>query len=795
MAANKIVATKIDRKMNLAWKSLAAVCALVLGVYAYSAGSGAMESLLPNPAGTDYNLLVQGLRAGQLSLKKDVPPGLAQLADPYDPVANAPFRSAPYGLHDLSYYKGRLFLYFGITPALILFWPFAALTDQYLFHRDAVAVFSAIGFLTSAGLLLALWRRYFADVSAWVVAACALALGLATGLPILVSSAEVYQVPISCGYMLTMLALAAIWCALHEPHRRWRWLAAASVAYGLAVGARPSLLFGAVILLAPVAQARRERRQVWAALLAATVPIILIGLGLMLYNSLRFDSPFEFGEHYELEASRVTQGFFSLRYLWFNFRVYFLEPARWGGRFPFVHDIVAPPVPPGHGGVEKAFGILTNVPLVWLALAVPLAWRGRPAEARSILRGFLLAVALLFGICALTVSLFWCAISRYEVDFLPALLLLAVVGILGLERALAPIPSSGLADQPARRRTARWCWGLLLGFSVAFNLLASARQHAEVHYSVGTDLVRLGRIQEAIGQYEQALQIEPDYTEAHYNLANAFLQTGNLAEAIGHFYEALPSLPESTMAPYGDAVHDTLGNALLQAGRLPEAIKQYEQALQIKPDYAEAHYNLGNALTRAGRVLEAINHYQRAIQIKPDYAEAHYRLAVALEKAGNIPDAIRHYEQAVRINPDYDQAHRDLALALEQTHRAREAIGHYEQALRIKPDRPLVENNLAWLLATLAPADGGDPVRAVTMAERICQLTDYRMPPYLDTLAAAYASAGRFDDAVAIARKAIDLANSAGLPQVAKQIESRLQLYRRGQPYRRTVDATNPPNP
>src|ERR1035437_4817949 len=98
--------------------------------------------------------------------------------------------------------------------------------------------------------------------------------------------------------MLTMLTLGAIWCALHEPERRGWWLAAARVAYGLAVGARPSLLFGAVILLVPVAQAWRERRRTWA-LLTAAGPIVLIGLGLLLYNYLRFDNPLEFGQRYQ----------------------------------------------------------------------------------------------------------------------------------------------------------------------------------------------------------------------------------------------------------------------------------------------------------------------------------------------------------------------------------------------------------------------------------------------------------------------------------------------------------------
>jgi 4-amino-4-deoxy-L-arabinose transferase-like glycosyltransferase len=140
--------------------------------------------------------------------------------------------------------------------------------------------------------------------------------------------------------MLTMLALAAIWKALHEPGRRGWWLAAASVAYGLAVGARPSLLFGAVILLVPVVYASREQRRVWTLLIAAIGPITLIGLGLMFYNALRFDNPFEFGCRYQLSGARpITAELFGLRYLWFNFRVYFLEPVRWSGHFPFVSEI------------------------------------------------------------------------------------------------------------------------------------------------------------------------------------------------------------------------------------------------------------------------------------------------------------------------------------------------------------------------------------------------------------------------------------------------------------------------
>jgi len=769
--------------MKSAWGSLAAVCALVIAVYACLARSAAWESLSPNAADSYYNLLVRGFRAGQLNLKKVVPPGLIQLADPYDSAANARFCIGPDHLVDLSYYKGRLYLYFGVTPALILLWPFVALTGHYLFDGQAAAIFCAFGFLAGGALLFALWRRYFAEVSVWVVVAGTLALGLGIVVPVMLPGSEVYEVAVSCGYALTMLALAAIWKALHEPERKkgW-WLAAASVAYGLALGARPSLLFGAVILLVPVAQAWRERRPIWAALMAATGPIILIGLGLMLYNALRFDNPFEFGWRYQLNASRqITAQQFSLRFLWFNFRVYFLEPARWGSRFPFVHDITLPPLPVGQEWVQHPFGLLTNIPLVWLALAVPLAWRGRSADVRSTLCGFLAAVALLFGIGTLAMSLFWAACIRYEMEFLPWLVLLAVVGIFGLERTLA--------DRRVWRRAARLIWGLLLGFSVAFNMFASSVRYAEVDNDLGVTLVSGGRVPEGIARYEQALRLDPDEAAAHNNFGLALASSGRVPEAIAQYEQALRIKPNYPVAHYN------LGLAFGQAGRLPEAMSQYEQALRIKPDYGDAHNNLGIALAQAGRLPEAIQEYEQAIQIEPDSAEAHYNLGKAFLQERRLSDAIGQYEQALRINPDYAAAHYNLGVALAQTGRIGEAIAHFEQALRSKPGDPEVQNNLAWLLATHAPSAGGDPVRAVTLAERACALTGNSAFPYLDTLAAAYAAAGRFDAAVATAQKAIDLARSAGQTNLVKEIEVRLELYRSGRAYSQSTAVTSPGNP
>ena len=672
--------------MNRAWKPLAAVCALVIGVYAYVVQPGVIERVGLKAADAYYNLLVQGFRAGQLSVNKEAPPALAKLADPY--VLSTSLRSA--GVLDLSYYKGRLYLYFGVTPALILFGPFAALTGHYLFHRQAVMIFCGLGFLASVGLLRALWRRYFTDVSLGVVVACVVALGLAAGVPVLLSQADVWEVPISCGYMLTMLALGAIWYALHE--REWRgwWLMAASAAYGLAVGARPSLLFGAIILLVPVVQAWRERRKIWALLMAATGPIVLIGLGLMLYNALRFNNPFEFGQHYQLHAERqMARQFFSLHYLWFNFRVYFLEPVRWTARSPFVQGIVMPPVPAGHSVPERPFGVLTTIPLVWLALAVPLAWRDRSEPAGGVLRWFVTAVALLSGISALTVGLFYGACARYEVDFLPGLVLLAVIGILSLERALAPTSESGQAGRPVRRRAVRWGWGLLLGFSVAFNLLAGVEYSAERQTVLGSQLFRAGKFPRRSGTTSErcgSTPITPRRTTiwepSCRRRVGSAMPSGSMNKRCGSspisprrttiwgpFWRSWAGRrrrSSSTSRRCGSTPitprHTTIsGRSWRNWAGCRRRLSTTSRRCGSSPISAKRHYNLGMALAQTGKIEEAIAQYEQALRINPDDAEAHCNLGIALGQAGKTSEAIEHLQQALRIKPHYAQAQNALA--------------------------------------------------------------------------------------------------------------------------------------
>jgi tetratricopeptide (TPR) repeat protein len=230
--------------------------------------------------------------------------------------------------------------------------------------------------------------------------------------------------------------------------------------------------------------------------------------------------------------------------------------------------------------------------------------------------------------------------------------------------------------------------------------------------------------------------------------------------------------------------HNNLGLFLWQAGNESEAIQHYRDSLRFNPSSPEAHNNLASALFKLGRVPEALNHFEEALCINPNYGEARFNMGLALAQIGRTQEAIAQYQEAVRIRPDDARAHNNMGVALLKLGEFRKALDQYERALEIDPDYASAHNNLAWLLATVEPAAGGDPARAILHAERACALTHHRVAEYHDTLAAAYAADNRFDDALTTAQKAIDLARGAGRSKLAREIEARQQLYRGKRVYR-----------
>jgi protein O-mannosyl-transferase len=296
----------------------------------------------------------------------------------------------------------------------------------------------------------------------------------------------------------------------------------------------------------------------------------------------------------------------------------------------------------------------------------------------------------------------------------------------------------------------------------------------EVCYNLGNALLKKGSVDEAIAHFQKALQINPDYAAAHNNLGNTLLKKGSVDEAIAHFQKALQIRPGNAEA------HNNLGLALFQKGQADEAMVQYQMALEIQPDSAEAHNNLGLALFQKGRVDEAMVQYQMALEIQPDNPEAHNNLGLALFQKGRVDEAIIHFQKALQINPNDEKARIILGNALVKEGGMGEAMVHYQKALQINPHSAEAQNNLAWLLATAPQASLRNGNQAVELAQQANQQAGGRNPIILRTLAAAYAEAGRFPEAVATAQHALQLAGAQTNTTQAGAIRSQLELYQAG---------------
>jgi Flp pilus assembly protein TadD len=159
-------------------------------------------------------------------------------------------------------------------------------------------------------------------------------------------------------------------------------------------------------------------------------------------------------------------------------------------------------------------------------------------------------------------------------------------------------------------------------------------------------------------------------------------------------------------------------------------------------------------------------------------------LGLALSNLGRTDEAIEHFRTAIGMRPDQARAHNGLASCLLKQGQAATAIASYREAVRLDPKWPLPAQRLAWIYATHPDAALRDGAAAVSLAEQSLQLSSRPAPEIFDTLAAAYAEAGRHEEAVRAARQALDLCSSSGRTVLAEEIRRRMALYGAGRAFR-----------
>jgi tetratricopeptide (TPR) repeat protein len=210
----------------------------------------------------------------------------------------------------------------------------------------------------------------------------------------------------------------------------------------------------------------------------------------------------------------------------------------------------------------------------------------------------------------------------------------------------------------------------------------------------------------------------------------------------------------------------------------------WRRALACTSRNSGAEQNLGQAIHEKGNVSEAMVHFQNALRIDPSQAPVHSALGVALLEMGRADQSLISLKRALEIDPNDADAHYNFGNTLLQLGRAREAVAQYTRALEINRDDIEAQNNLAWVLATCPDAAVRNGLQAVAIAERADSLTMGKSPIISGTLAAAYAEAGRFADAVKAAERAFQLASAEGNQSRASSIRAQIELYQTATPFR-----------
>jgi tetratricopeptide (TPR) repeat protein len=189
---------------------------------------------------------------------------------------------------------------------------------------------------------------------------------------------------------------------------------------------------------------------------------------------------------------------------------------------------------------------------------------------------------------------------------------------------------------------------------------------------------------------------------------------------------------------------------------LDEAIVEFRKAIRLKPDLA--HANLGNALRRQGKLDEAVAEYREAIRLQPDDHIGHHNLGDILRSLGKLDEAIAEYREAIRLQPDYAYAHSNLGIALLAQGKVDEAITANREALRLNrdPNFPNIPNNLAWALALTPDGPPRDYDEAAALARKAIDFEPKAGGSY-NTLALAEYRRGRWDDAIAASEQSIKL--------------------------------------
>lgn len=334
--------------------------------------------------------------------------------------------------------------------------------------------------------------------------------------------------------------------------------------------------------------------------------------------------------------------------------------------------------------------------------------------------------------------------------------------------------------------------GYLAGGSVSEGLavdpsLPDPKDLIDVHagFQRVMELSGTGRFDEARAICGQLRTDHPTIRDLVLLAGDIELQAGAPREATALYRQFLDLTASSATATDPDLAHAryNLGNALAGSGDREGAVASYQETIRLDPDHAEARFNLAVTLGELGRVAEATVTLEELLEREPSHVGARVDLAHARVLADRSAEAVRLLDEALALDPDHAGALAQSARLLVTTDRAVEGVERYGRAIQLAPERTELVSELAWILATHPDPAARNGAEAIRLVEPLVEGSGGRDPRTLETLAAAWAEAGRFDRAAGLQKRALDLLASAPEP-LRQAAQSRFDSYRQGRPFR-----------
>ncbi len=553
--------------------------------------------------------------------------------------------------------------------------------------------------------------------------------------------------------------------ALTDHGRRWRWVVAGCLCAALACMSNVyAMVVPALVVLIDHIYGRRS----WWRAAWVNWPFGLVALGAVALKvasrtgGVARDSQF---------ASRAEWLWTTIALYWDNVRSLFVPSGR---NVLYVNEVV-------HSLTEAAF----LAGLAAMGATVGLLWAVR--------RRRLAMVGLLWFLLALAPT---SQVARHHIFRADRYLYFPGVGACLL---------AGLVLATVWSWPRRWLWRgpVVVLFAIAFVTFARAsrvRSHdwrddrtlwqaslaqeernADAHQSLGCVLMRHDENEEALAHLERCVELRPLHVDAHNTLSVLMLKLGQTDRAVHHGRLAVQIRPDQAEPKFN------YGLALRASGKRVEALAQLEAGLKQKPDDIGARFYRAEVLAELGREVQAVEAYRHALDLRDSHVEARYGLALALIRLERFDEAEGELSKIVAVHPEFAEAHCKQAELSRRRGDYAEAIARYRRAVRARPDLPLPRQGLGWILATCPRAELRNGVEALAVLEPVVEGTGRDDPSVWGTLAAAYAEAGQFAQAVEAAGRALTLAKQSGNEDLAKALQHRRARYAASQPHRESA--------